>query len=82
MPKPTDNDTAAIQYNIDAPINQTKEEDDKDLELSEKMAREIKRKANNIQPYEKAIKTINLNTWEDPKETKLRGNVRADPQRS
>ena len=48
MPKTTDNVTAAIRYNFDAPINQAKEEDDKDLELSKKMTREIKRKANNI----------------------------------
>ena len=71
-----------IQYNFGAPINQAKEKDDKYLELSEKMAREIKRKANNMKPYQEAIKTINLSTWEDPEETKLRGNVRAEPQRS
>ena len=41
MPKTTDNATATTRYNFDAPINQAKEEDDKDLELSEKMAREI-----------------------------------------
>ena len=81
MPKTTDNATIAIRYNFDAPINQAKEEDDKDLELSEKMAREIKRTANSMQPYLEAIKTINLNTREDPKETKLRGNIRAEPQK-
>ena len=36
------NATAAIRYNFDAPINQAKEKDDKDLELSEKITREIK----------------------------------------
>ena len=77
MPKTTDNAIAAIRYNFDAPINQAKEEDDKDLELSEKMVREIKRKANNTQPYQEAIKTINLSTGEDPKETKLKGNVKS-----
>ena len=56
MPKSTDNATAAIRYNFDAPINQAKEEDDKDLELSEKMAREIEQKADNIQPYQEAIR--------------------------
>ena len=48
MPKTTDNATTAILSNFDAPINKDKEEDDKDLELSEKTAREIKRKANNM----------------------------------
>ena len=82
MPKTTNISTAATRYNFDAPINQAKEENDKYLELSEKMAREIKRKANNTQPYQEAIKTFNLSTTKDPKETKLRGNVRAEPQRS
>ena len=41
------------------------------------MAREIKRKANNMQPYQEAIKTINLSTGEDPEETKLRGNLKS-----
>ena len=81
MPKTTDNANAVIRYNFDAPINQAKEEDDKDLELSEKMAREIK-KANNTQLYLEAIKTINMSTGEDLEETKIRGNVRAEPQRS
>ena len=62
MPKITDNITAAIRYNFDAPINQSKEEDDKYLQLSPKMTRETKRKANNTQPYQEAIKTINLST--------------------
>ena len=39
MPKTTDNASVAIRYNFYAPINQAKEEDDKALELSEKMAR-------------------------------------------
>ena len=79
MPRTTDNVTAATRYNFDAPINQVKEESDEDLELSEKMAREIKQKADNIQPYQEAIKVVNLGTKE---ENKLRGNVRAEPQRS
>ena len=79
MPKTTDNATTAIRYNFDAPINQAKEEDDKDLELSEKMAREIEQKADNVQPYQEDIKAVNLGTKE---EIKLRGNVRAEPQRS
>ena len=71
MPKITDNVTAAIRYNFDAPINQVEEEDDKDLELSEKLAREINQKYDNIQPYQESIETINLGTEEDPKEIKL-----------
>ena len=39
MPKTTDDSTDATQYNFDAPINQAKEEVDKDLELPEEMAR-------------------------------------------
>ena len=42
MSKTTDNAVAVIRYDFDTPINQVKEEDDKDLELSEKMAREKK----------------------------------------
>ena len=43
MPKTTDNVAAAILYNFDAPINQAKDKYDKDLELSEKISREIKK---------------------------------------
>ena len=71
MPKITDNVTAAIRYNFDAPINQAEEEDDEDLEISEELAREIEQKADNIQPYQESIETINLGTKEDPKEIKL-----------
>ena len=35
------------------------------------MKREIERKADNIQPYQEAVETINLGTEEDPKEIKL-----------
>ena len=35
------------------------------------MAREIEQKADNIQPYQEAIETINLGAREDPKEIKL-----------
>ena len=42
MPKTTDNATAVTRYNFDGPINQAKDKDYKDLELSEEMAREIK----------------------------------------
>ena len=62
MPKTTNNVTTATQYNFDAPINQDEEEGDEDLELSEEMEREIERKADNIQPYQEAIETINLST--------------------
>ena len=79
MPKTTDNVTVVTKYNFEAPINQAEEEDDEDLEVSEEITREIEWKADNIQPYQEAIKTINMSTWEDPEETKLRGNVRADP---
>ena len=48
MPKITDNVTAAIWYNFDAPINQAKEEDDEDLELYKELEREIEQKANSI----------------------------------
>ena len=82
VPKTPDNVTVATRYNFDAPINRAEEENDEDLELSEKMAKEIKRKSNNTQPYQEDVETINLSTGEDPKETKLRGNVRAEPQRS
>ena len=67
MPKDTDNVAAATQYNFDAPINQAKEEDDKDLELSEEREREIEWKADNTQLYQEAIDIINLGTGEDPK---------------
>ena len=66
MPKTTNNATAAIRYNFDTLINQAEEEGDKNLELSKKMARGNKKRANNTQPYLEAIKTINLsqgNTW-------------------
>ena len=33
IPKTTDNVSATIWYNFDAPINQAKEEDDEDLEF-------------------------------------------------
>ena len=72
MPKITDNATATTRYDFDVPIHQAEEEDDEDLELSEEMEREIERKANNIQPYQEPIETINLGTEEDPKEIKLR----------
>ena len=71
MPKTTDNATAVTRYNFDAPINQAEEEGDEDLELSMEMARGIEWKADNIQPYQEAIKTINLGTKEDLKEIKL-----------
>ena len=79
MPKTTDSPTVTTRYNFDAPINQAEEESDEDLELSKKMAREMEQKADNIQPYKEAIKAVNLGTKE---EIKLRGNVRAEPQRS
>ena len=47
MPKITDNVTATTRYDFDAPINQAEEKDDKDLELSEEMEREIEQKADN-----------------------------------
>ena len=62
MPKTTDNVIATIRYNFDAPINQAKEEDDKDLELSKEMTKEIERKADSIRPYQDAVETINLGT--------------------
>ena len=62
MSKTTDNVTAVTRYNFDAPINQAEEEGDEDLEISEEMEREIKKKADNIQPYQEAIETINLGT--------------------
>ena len=67
MPEITDNTTAMTRYDFDVPINQAKEEDDRDLELSEEMASEIERKANSIKPYQEPIETINLGTEEDPK---------------
>ena len=72
MPKNIDKVTAAIRYDFDAPINQAEEDDDEDLELSEELAREIDKKADNIQLYQELIETINLGTEEDPKEIKLR----------
>ena len=71
MPKITDNVTATTRYDFDAPINQAEEEDDEDLELSEELARSIEQKADNIQPYQESIETINPGTEEDPKEAKL-----------
>ena len=71
MPKTTDNVTAATQYIFDAPINQAEEEGDEDLELSEEMEREKEWRDDNIQPYQEAIETINLDTEEGLKEIKL-----------
>ena len=58
MPKTTDNATVLTRYNFDAPINQAEEEGDKDLEISEEMARETERKADNIQPYQEARESV------------------------
>ena len=71
MSKITDNVTAAIRYNFDAPINKAEEECDEDLELFDELEMEIEGKADNIQPYQEAIETINLGTEEDLKEIKL-----------
>ena len=71
MPKITDNVTAAIRYNFDAPINQAEEICDEDLELSKELVRKIERKADSIQLYQESIETINLGTEEDPKEIKI-----------
>ena len=43
MPKITDNFTAPIRYDFDAPVNQDEEEDDEDLELSKEMERSIEK---------------------------------------
>ena len=43
MPITINNVITATRYNFVAPINQAKEESDEDLELSEKIAREIKK---------------------------------------
>ena len=71
MPKTIDNINVAIRYKFDAPINQDEEECDENIELSKELSREIERKADNIQPYQEYIETINLGTEEDPKEIKL-----------
>ena len=71
MSKNTDNVTAAIQYNFDAPINQAEEEDDEDIELSEELENELEKKGDNIQLYQESIETINIGKEEDPKEIKL-----------
>ena len=65
--KLSDNDTATIWYNFDAPINQAEEEDGKDLELPKELARVLEKKADNVQSYQESIETINLGTEKDTK---------------